>query len=351
MLVFTWQGDLPPGTPEGLKLAGEEVDGTFQHGFLLYECPLRNSRYTTHKLQEIASGIAADAQQTAQLLAGERQALWTALRCSISHRFEYWMQLCYPSEVSLVAQWLDTQLWHILETATSHKIPRQAGGRDRECILLVPSRGERGPHLPGVGDPAPSKARRLWLPQPRGHIRGGLPGALEQAVPSFSGRSGICPQLDPVMGGTECFGEDAPKDSRWRVLLQGGCREGEELRGVWRALQEEEQESATWLGEEVQENLRQNVEGVGGCSGDGSTRGKVTQERYLQRPSDQQGSRGSPTAGQGEQTCLGLAPQRQALKCLASGPDSSLTNVEITEAAAAMLCLPLQPLQRGLARP
>jgi hypothetical protein len=37
--VFTWQGDLPPGNLEGRKLAGEEMDGTFQHGFLLYGCP------------------------------------------------------------------------------------------------------------------------------------------------------------------------------------------------------------------------------------------------------------------------------------------------------------------------
>ena len=48
------------------------------------------------------------------------------------------------------------------------------------------------------------------------------------------------------MGGLECFGQDAPEDSRWRVLLQSGCREGEELRSVWRGLQEEEEQAGAW---------------------------------------------------------------------------------------------------------
>ncbi len=81
------------------------------------------------------------------------------------------------------------------------------------------------------------------------------------------------------MGGLECFVEDAPYDSRWRVLLQSGCREGEELRSVWRALQEDEEQAAAWLDREMQENLARELEGVGGCSTNGSTRGKLAEER------------------------------------------------------------------------
>ena len=35
-------------------------------------------------------------------------------------------------------------------------------------------------------------------------------------------------------------GEDAPADSRWRVLIQSGCREGAELSRVWDTLKKEE---------------------------------------------------------------------------------------------------------------
>ena len=38
--VFTWEGGLPEGTPEGLTLAGEEVGDNFEHGFVLYGCPV-----------------------------------------------------------------------------------------------------------------------------------------------------------------------------------------------------------------------------------------------------------------------------------------------------------------------
>jgi hypothetical protein len=104
-------------------------------------------------------------------------------------------------------------------------------------------------------------------------------GAIEQAVPFFCGERGICPQLADQMGGEECFGEEAAGENRWRVMLASGCREGEELRRVWNLMKTEEQQAATWLDVEVQENLSAQVESVGGTSCDGSTRGKVSEER------------------------------------------------------------------------
>ena len=43
-------------------------------------------------------------------------------------------------------------------------------------------------------------------------------------------------------------------------MLNSGCREGEELKRVWNLLKLEEEQAATWLGEEVQENLGAQVE-------------------------------------------------------------------------------------------
>ena len=83
-------------------------------------------------------------------------------------------------------------------------------------------------------------------------------GALEQAVPAFLGERGVCPQLATVLGGEECFGDEATGD-RWRVMLASDCKEGKELRRLWRILQEEERQAATWLEIDMQENLGQRV--------------------------------------------------------------------------------------------
>ncbi len=48
---------------------------------------------------------------------------------------------------------------------------------------------------------------------------------------------------------------------------------------MWRAPQEEEEQAATWLDREMQEKLAKELEGVGGCSTDGSTTGKLAEER------------------------------------------------------------------------
>ena len=80
-------------------------------------------------------------------------------------------------------------------------------------------------------------------------------GALEQAIPSYSGEDGICNQLDEVMGGQGCFGDDAPSDMRWKIMLESGSREGEELRRVWSKLRQEELQAAAWLEEEVQSSF------------------------------------------------------------------------------------------------
>ena len=68
-------------------------------------------------------------------------------------------------------------------------------------------------------------------------------GALEQAIPSFQGEIGVCPQLAHQMGGDDCFGEGAG-GSRWRVVFSSGSLEGEELRRAWSSLQEARSEDA-----------------------------------------------------------------------------------------------------------
>ena len=48
--VFSWDGVLPAGCPDGITLAGEEIKGTFQPGFLCYGAPVGTPEYATSKL-------------------------------------------------------------------------------------------------------------------------------------------------------------------------------------------------------------------------------------------------------------------------------------------------------------
>ena len=138
--VFTWGGVLPPDTPEGLKLAAEEINGNIEPGFLIYGAPVGSDLYCAHQLQLIAEKIVQDAQQTVELLTGERQSLWSAFRCSIMHRFDYWLQMSYPSVEEPIASWLDTELWKVLESATGLSIPRSSTNSPWNCVLPIPVR-------------------------------------------------------------------------------------------------------------------------------------------------------------------------------------------------------------------
>jgi hypothetical protein len=125
--VFSWDGVLPAGCPDGITLAGEEIEGTFQPGFLCYGVPVGTPEYATSQLFERARKIAKDANSTVELLGGERQALWASLKWSISQRFDYWCQLSYPTDLQPAAAWLDSQLWRVLEAAVGTHIPQGLG--------------------------------------------------------------------------------------------------------------------------------------------------------------------------------------------------------------------------------
>ena len=342
--VFNWEGDLPAGTPDGLTLAGEEVDGAFEHGFIMYGVPIGSDAFCHHQLMKIAEGIVSDGKKTAELLSGERQSLWSALRCSISQRFDYWLQMSYPTVVEPVAEWLDEQLWKILETATGLSIPRGASNTVWDCVLPIPVEGRTNHSFQQWVVRQPVRLGGFGLRSLKDTSGPAFIGAIEQAVPFFCGERGICPQLADQMGGEECFGEEAAGENRWRVMLASGCREGEELRRVWNLMKTEEQQAAAWLDVEVQENLSVQVESVGGTSCDGSTRGKVSEERDKTWANlIKKGLQNHPKQDRTNRPVWSWL-QRDKLSSAwlqaLPGPDTSLTSAEFSEAAAAALCIP-----------
>ena len=88
-------------------------------------------------------------------------------------------------------------------------------------------------------------------------------GSLESSIPFMAGREQICPQMEEVWGGEECWGEGAPKEDRWRRVLDSGCQEGVELRMVMGPIYREAQLAAAWLGEEVPAVLATPLPGLG----------------------------------------------------------------------------------------
>ena len=158
--------------------------------------------------------------------------------------------MSYPSVVEPVAKWMDEQLWKILETATGISIPSGATNQTWNCVLPVPVTGRSDSSFQKWVVRQPVRQGGFGFRSLVDTIGPAFIGALEQSIPFFCGEKGICPQLADQVGGEECFGEDATGEDRWRVMLNSGSREGEELRRVWELLKLEEEQAAAWLGEE-----------------------------------------------------------------------------------------------------
>ena len=337
--LFTWEGDLPAGTPDTMPLAGENVEGVFLRGFSCFGCPVGEDSYVTHKLKEVADRILNDARETVELLAPDRQALWSSLRVSINQRFDYWCQLARPSLVRPVAAYLDQNLWKVLETVGGFPIPRARGLVEGgvNCVVTMPVHSlEERPFAEWVVR-QPVKLHGAGLRSQEDTCYPAYIQGLEQAAAFMAG----LPVLTEVMGGQEKWGEDADKESRWTGLLSSSHQDGVELRAAWAALQQEAQEAAVFLGEVVEGVLADPVEGAGHASS-GTTRTEITSQREA-------------TRGRLLLRALELHHDREArpvwswpgrdklsaawLLCLPK-PETSFSGREFSEAFAALLCLP-----------
>ena len=184
--------------------------------------------YCTLQLQKIVEQILGDVQHTAEFLSGERHSFWSALRCSIAHRLDYWLQTSYLSVVEPIATWLDSELWKFLKAATGLLIPRTTTNTAWDCVLPVPVAGREARSFQDWVVRLPVKLGGFGFRSMKDTASLAFIGALEQAIPAFQGERGVCPQLADLLGGQECFGEDAV-GNRWRVMLGSGSREGLEI--------------------------------------------------------------------------------------------------------------------------
>ena len=165
----------------------------------------------------------------------------------------------------------------------------------------------------------------------------GYVGALLQAVPFMA----ALPALKEVMGGDEIWGEEGDAVHRLPPLLSSGHREGEELDAAWKRMQLEAEESARYLGEEV-EGVLAGALAEGDFAPKCAVRQKIVERREKVR-------------ARLLLQALELHPHKEArpvwswperdkhssvwLLCLPT-PDFTMSSQEFSTSAAALLCVP-----------
>ena len=312
----------------------------FTEGFLCYGQPVGSPEYVTSQLWKRAKKIVADAKKTVEVLGGEKQAIWAALKWSISTRFDYWLQLSYPTDIQPVAAWLDDELWIILEAAIGCRIPRTQEGKGWETVLSVPVGGREGRSFASWVVRLPIKQGGMGFRSLEETSQVAFLGAVEQVVPSLASQEAGCPQVTPFLGGLESFGEAAAVAGvgRWEHMLEHGGRMGEEVRRAWGQLRLESAQSAAWLEEELEGTMAFQVQDFGdGCT-TGRTRAKIVEEREEQRARVIKKALREYHDQEARPTWAWLDRGKQTSSWLLT--ITGLTGPEFAEAASTLLCLP-----------
>ena len=269
--VFAWPGTELPDLPDGLNRAGKVINGVFEDGFLLYGVPIGTDTYVKNALDKKIDEVQEEADRVAEVLASEKQCMWTVLRSSILAQFEYWLMMVHPSQVEDAAKRMDTVIWRMLERVAGFSIPRQEAGLGWENCLNIPVTQLTGRSFQAWVAGLPVRLGGLGLRNQEELSPLAYLGALEQSVPFFGGEDGICPQLSHLVGESVA--------DRWSPLIQSNCRTGRELVRLWERQQSMVRECSNFLEEEFEGPFTTPVEGVGNGSVDGSTRKRLGEAR------------------------------------------------------------------------
>ena len=337
--IFSWDGVLPEGSPEGVELAGKEVDGQYEVGIDCYGVPLGTKAFIKSELRAKAEEIKADAELATELLSSNRQALWSALRLSISQRFQYLCQHVPPSICEPEAAWLDTQLWTVLEATTGFTIPRGHRGDEGDLVVRTPVTGLDLQSFQQWQVRLPVKLHGWGLRSLEETCSPAYLATLETSIPRMGS---ISPVMSATWGGDECWGRGAPNGTRWRIVQGSGCEEGTEMVMSWQKLTMEAREAAEWMEREMEPVFTVAVSGLGEGSVSGETRGKIVSAREKTRAlllnkalAEHRPKKDRPAWGWKQMDKIS-----SSWLLALPGPDSTLSNAEFAESAATKLCLP-----------
>ena len=225
----------------------------------------------------------------------EKQALWTCLRASFTHKLEYWLGMLHPSQVEEAARKVDSLFWGVLQVISGSHLPREEGPVTCQCCPTV--EGLRAA-IPGLSNTTyqeltvqlPIKKGGFGLRSQEFLVPYAYYGTLEQSVPHYS--LGLCPGLAHLYGEQE-LGEAR----RWEPLLTSDTRTGKELARVLDKIKKEAEALANYMGEEVPFHHASEAGALGEGRKDGSTRHLMVKEierlraaalkKYLEEYQDQ----------------------------------------------------------------
>lgn len=114
------------------------MNDSFFPGMLVYGVPVGVDAYVEAVMDAKLDEIAQEASQACQLLANEKQALWTTLRLSTQQKLDYWLMLVHPSQMRSAVARMDTILWDMLQSVVGAQLPRRQEGHGYEHALDIP---------------------------------------------------------------------------------------------------------------------------------------------------------------------------------------------------------------------
>ena len=266
--VYSASGVMPTEAPTGFVKAGVEVQDQFQQGFLCYGVPIGSEPYVTSMLDSKIDELEGEVEKICQTLDTSRQSMWAMLVSSTCQKLDYWLTLVYPSQMKEAASRMDKLVLRVVQKILGSEIPLRGGQEDwntsindpieslkdrsfQEWVLRLPVR------LGGLGIRSTLETRHA-----------AFIGGVEQALPHFTNREGVCDQLNPFIGDFT-----GSKDTRWGRLINSGCRTGSEFAESWDIIKEEVSESHRYLEKSMDLSpMNISAQGAGDGREDGTTR-------------------------------------------------------------------------------
>ena len=334
-------GVLPSFATQGIVLAGEIVDDVWENGFICYGVPVGSDKYVRSKLNLKVEEVTMGALRACQVLGeSEKMTLWQVLRQSISKQFDWWLSLVYPSIVREAARDIDRVIWGVLESVAGSHIPRRGEGKNWDCPLLVPVERWHGWSYQQMRVRLPVRSGGLGLVCLEDLSPAAFIGSVEQSLPHFLGVTGVCTQLQVILGGNT--GQMSPDATRWSDLLDSNCRTGREFAAAWGELQTTAQQACSYLDRELQGVLESPLVAAGNGAVDGSSRRKAVQQleslqlEVLEKALEDYPDRSARPVIQFRQ----LDKVSSAWVSALPGPETYIPSPAFSEAVCSYLCVP-----------
>ena len=134
-------------------------------------------------------------RDSCRVLEKERQSLWTIVKLSLSQQLDYWLQLCYPSNVRAAADTMDKIMYKMLGRTAASTIPRN---QEQVTVISVPGLPQKSYQECVVRHPI--RLGGFGLRSQADLSPAAFIGSVKQVLPSFVGARGICPQLGHLLG-------------------------------------------------------------------------------------------------------------------------------------------------------